>query len=86
MICPFCITPCMREWCSYTEEAVKKQDMAGKIASVILNHNCEKMQIDRKLALQIAETILRLQEECGMLPPRIALPKLGAIDNAWETE
>ena len=43
--------------------------MLSKIASVIINYNEVDSVIKREKALEIAETILQVQEEAGMLPP-----------------
>lgn len=43
--------------------------MVSKIASVILNFNEPNSYVDRNKALEIAEVILQVQEDNGMLPP-----------------
>lgn len=50
-------------------QKMKRSDMVSKIASVILNFNEPNSYVDRKKALEIAEVILQVQEENGMLPP-----------------
>ena len=65
---------------------MKRNDILFKIASVIINYNEVGSIINRDKALEMAETILKVQEEAGMLPPRCQLPTLGISDNAWESE
>lgn len=48
---------------------MKRSKMLSKIASVIINYNEVGSVIKREKALEIAETILQVQEETGMLPP-----------------
>jgi len=48
---------------------MKKSEMLGKIASVIINYNEVGSVIKREKALEMAETILQVQESVGMLPP-----------------
>jgi hypothetical protein len=48
---------------------MKRSEMLSKIASVIVNYSV----IKRAKALQLAETILQVQEEAGMLPPHTNL-------------
>jgi len=48
---------------------MKKSEMLGKIASVIINYNEVGRVIKREKALEMAETILQVQESVGMLPP-----------------
>jgi hypothetical protein len=43
--------------------------MLGKIAAVIINYNEPHRYTDRETAIEIARTILAVQEEAGMLPP-----------------
>lgn len=43
--------------------------MLSKIASVIINYNEAHCIINRDKAMEMAETILQVQEEAGMLPP-----------------
>jgi hypothetical protein len=65
---------------------LKRSEILSKIASVIINYNEVGSIINRDKALEMAETILKVQEESGMLPPRCQLPTLGISDNAWESE
>lgn len=48
---------------------MKRSEMLSKIASVIINYNEAHCIINRNKAMEMAETILRVQEENGMLPP-----------------
>lgn len=48
---------------------MKRSEMLGKIASVIINYNEAHCVIDRDKAVEMAETILQIQEELGMYPP-----------------
>lgn len=48
---------------------MKRSEMLSKIASVIINYNEANCVINRDKAMEMAETILRVQEENGMLPP-----------------
>ena len=48
---------------------MKRSEMLSKIASVIINYNEAHCIINRDKAMEMAETILRVQEENGMLPP-----------------
>jgi len=52
---------------------MKRSEMVSKIASVIINYSV----IKRAKALQLAETILQVQEEAGMLPPHTKLKDCG---------
>lgn len=47
---------------------MKRSKMVSKIASVILNYNEPNLYIKREKALEITETILKIQEESGMHP------------------
>jgi hypothetical protein len=48
---------------------MKRSEMLSKIASVIINYNEVDSVIKHEKALEIAETILKVQEEVGMYPP-----------------
>ena len=48
---------------------MKRSNMLGKIPSVIINYNEADCIINRDKAMEMAETILQMQEEVGMLPP-----------------
>jgi len=48
---------------------MKRSEMLGKIAAVIINYNEPHRYTDRETAIEIAETILKVQEEAGMQPP-----------------
>ncbi len=48
---------------------MKRSEMLSKIASVIINYNEANCIIKREKAMEMAETILQVQEEAGMLPP-----------------
>ena len=48
---------------------MKRSGMLSKIASVIINFNEAYRQTPREVALEMAEIILQVQEEAGMLPP-----------------
>lgn len=48
---------------------MKRSEMLSKIASVIINFNEAHRQTPREGALEMAETILQVQEEAGMYPP-----------------
>jgi hypothetical protein len=52
---------------------MKRSEMLSKIASVIINYNEVDSVIKREKALEMAETILQVQEEVGMLPPHTNL-------------
>jgi hypothetical protein len=52
---------------------MKRSEMLSKIASVIINYNEVDSVIKREKALEMAETILQVQEEAGMLPPPVKL-------------
>jgi hypothetical protein len=52
---------------------MKRSEMLSKIASVIINYNEVDSIIKREKALEMAETILQVQEEAGMLPPHTNL-------------
>ena len=43
--------------------------MLSKIASVIINYNEAHCVINRDKAMEMAETVLEMQEELGMYPP-----------------
>ncbi len=60
---------------------MKRSDMLSKIASVIINYNEAHCIINRDKAMEMAETILQVQEELGMLPPSLDYP-----ENSWEPE
>ena len=60
--------------------------MLSKVASAIMNHNDCDLIVSRERALKMAETILQVQKEAGMLPPLSKLNALGVKDNAWEPE
>jgi hypothetical protein len=47
---------------------MKRSEMLGKIAAVIINYNEPHRYTDRDTALEIARTILAVQEEAGMKP------------------
>jgi hypothetical protein len=55
---------------------VKRSEMLGKIAAVIINYNEPHRYTDRETAIEIAETILAVQEEAGMQPPNVTLEEL----------
>lgn len=61
---------------------MKKSEMVSKIASVIINYNEINCIISRDKAIEIAETILEVQKENGMLPP----PTLKTTLGQWEEE
>ena len=61
---------------------MKRADMLSKIASVIINYNEAQCIINRDKAMEIAETILQIQKEVGMLPPPTQKTTLGQ----WEPE
>jgi hypothetical protein len=48
---------------------MKRSEMLGKIAAVIINYNESNRYTDRETALEIAETILTTIQRNGMLPP-----------------
>lgn len=48
---------------------MKRSEMLSKIASVIINYNEAHCIINRDKAMEMAETILGVQEKNGMLPP-----------------
>lgn len=48
---------------------MKRSEMLSKIASVIINYNEAHCIINRDKAMKMAETVLQIQEEVGMLPP-----------------
>lgn len=48
---------------------MKRSKMLSKIASTIINYNEADCIISRDKAMDMAETILHIQEEAGMLPP-----------------
>ena len=48
---------------------MKRSEMLSKIASVIINYNEAHCVIDREKAIEMAETILQVQEEIGIYPP-----------------
>ena len=45
---------------------MKRSEMLSKIASVIINYNEAHCIINRDKAMEMAETILRVQEEANM--------------------
>lgn len=49
---------------------MKRSEMLSKIASVIINYNEVHCVIDREKAMEMAETILQVQEEKGMYGPK----------------
>ena len=60
---------------------MKRSEMLSKIAACIINHNEPHRYTDRETALQIAEIILQVQEEAGMLPPESSRSiRLGMFD------
>lgn len=54
---------------------MKRSKMLSKIASVIINYNEVDNIIKREKALEMAETILQIQEEAGMLPPKACIER-----------
>ena len=48
---------------------MKRSEMLSKIASVIINYNEAHCVVNRDKAMEMAETILQMQEEVGILPP-----------------
>lgn len=48
---------------------MKRSEMLSKIASVIINYNEAHCIINRDKAMEMAETILKVQEELEMYPP-----------------
>ena len=48
---------------------MKRSEMLSKIASVIINYNEAHCIVNRDKAMEMAETILQVQEKNGMLPP-----------------
>lgn len=60
--------------------------MLSKIASVIINYNEAHCVINRDKAMEMAETILQVQEEKGMLPPSIEYWYSDYPENRWEPE
>jgi hypothetical protein len=48
---------------------VKRSEMLSKIASVIINYNEPPGVVNRNKAMEMAETILQVQENTGMKPP-----------------
>ena len=48
---------------------MKRSEMLSKIASVIINYNEAHCIVNRDKAMEMAETILQVQEEASMLPP-----------------
>jgi hypothetical protein len=48
---------------------MKRSEMLGKIAAVIINYNEPHRYTDRDTAIEIAETILITIQRNGMLPP-----------------
>ena len=52
---------------------MKRSDMLSKIASVIINYNEVTCIINHDKAMEMAETILRVQEKASMLPPKACL-------------
>jgi hypothetical protein len=48
---------------------MKRSNMLSKIASVIINYNEADCIINRDKAMDMAETVLQMQENAGMLPP-----------------
>lgn len=74
---------------------MKRSDMLSKIASVIINYNETHCIINRDKAMEMAETILKVQEELGMVPPLVhpihhyALDQIEYLDSKfkkWESE
>lgn len=73
---------------------MKRSKMLSKIASVIINYNEAHCIINRDKAMEMAEVILGIQEENGMLPPEIKeqsfkiLPSGEMVYNVneWEPE
>ena len=61
---------------------MKRSEMLSKIASVIINYNEADCIINRDKAMEMAETILQIQKEVGMLPPPTQKTTLGQ----WEPE
>ena len=49
---------------------MKRSEMLSKIASVIINYNEAHCVINRDKAMEMAETILQVQEKNGMYGPR----------------
>lgn len=51
---------------------MKRSEMLSKIASVIINYNEAHCIINRDKAMEMAETILQVQEKLGMIGPKDA--------------
>ena len=49
---------------------MKRSEMLSKIASVIINYNEAHCIVNRDKAMEMAETILQVQEKNGMRPPK----------------
>jgi hypothetical protein len=69
---------------------MKRINMLSKIASVIINYNEADCIINRDKAMEMAETVLQMQEKLGMLPPFVdqyeSDTSLDLIGNRWEEE
>lgn len=73
---------------------MKRSEMLSKIASVIINYNEAQCIISRDKAMEMADTILQVQEKSGMLPPFSPPEKLSVMQDErkytiyykWEPE
>ena len=75
---------------------MKRSEILSKIASVIINYNEAHCIINRDKAVEMAETILQIQEELRMLPPRTCIERSVRVGdeertayhntNEWEPE
>jgi hypothetical protein len=63
---------------------MKRNEMVKSIEYVM--NDFEAQSVGPYSVADIAEAILEMQEEIGMLPPSTFLEHLGTEDNSWETE
>lgn len=66
---------------------MKRSEMLSKMASVIINYNEAHCVINRDKAMEMAETILQVQEKLDILPPEYVVDYSPMMTtNAWEPE
>lgn len=88
-MCPFCETPCGNYWCPYTESIIEQEvqeDMKKSELKKLIFERLEFNYSHPEANAKLADELVALIEQVGMLPPRVHLPAIGISDNAWESE
>jgi hypothetical protein len=87
--CPFCDVPCGNYWCPYTQSIIEEkaeEDMKKSELKRLIFERLEFNYSHPEANSRLAEELVQLIEQAGMLPPRVHLPVIGISDNAWESE